>query len=171
MGFSRKKKLYPLSPFIRILFGVDPPGFSIKFTVTPSGIFRFFAPAPTPLPWKSTISVNFWCIPWNSNEFIQPPLSLMSSAGGYNFCSGKATLPSLNLNLDIYWYIFINFKSSWRCEIHVILFQRRNSISYFAQKKKRSQYLEGRKFRRILISRMIEMFFLRELYFADLWFS
>ena len=74
MGFSRKKKNVP-PPLLRIsiFFEVEPPGFPVKFTVTPLEFSIFFAfDPPGNLCFTSILSVP----PWNSNEFYPLEFSI-----------------------------------------------------------------------------------------------
>ena len=64
---------------IFIFFEVEFPGFPFKFTVTPA-IFKF----SYRFPLKSTFFHNFWCTPWNSNDYYPTPWNfpLLSSTRG-----------------------------------------------------------------------------------------
>ena len=60
LGFFPERILY--LPPVEV-FWSWPPGFSVKFTVTP-WIFPFFYIDP----------LKFWCNSWNSNDFYSTPL-------------------------------------------------------------------------------------------------
>ena len=88
LGFSRKKNCIPPVEG-NDCFEVDPPGFPVKFTVTPWN-FPFFCIYPSRNP---CFFLNFWCTPLEFQRLLLYPHGIFHwypQQGGYNFFSGKA---------------------------------------------------------------------------------